>query len=253
MTVLRCPENCFGYLLLFRQFNLGWKIALVYKGLAPLSLLDTYTEERLPVIAEMLKTTTSLLNKTFTATTGDPSAFDRGLPLFQLGVNYRWSSIIFDEFVTPETEPQDPYGLTILKSGAVRAGDRAPQAPGLVVIYPKERSGHNTSLFQIFDPARHTILFFAADAKLVNSAVEALQRFPKHVVRSVVIVPEQHDAVEVADVDQVLLDQDGYAYSGYAIVKEGITVVVIRPDGVIGAMVKGPQGIAQYFSRIFSV
>ncbi|KAJ3515495.1 hypothetical protein NLJ89_g1721 [Agrocybe chaxingu] len=46
------------------SFNLGWKLALVAKQLAPPSLLDTYSEERLPVVAEMLNITTSLLKKT---------------------------------------------------------------------------------------------------------------------------------------------------------------------------------------------
>ncbi|HEY0715201.1 MAG TPA: FAD-dependent monooxygenase, partial [Polyangia bacterium] len=37
--------------------NLGWKLALVAKGLAPASLLDTYQAERHPVAARVLKTT----------------------------------------------------------------------------------------------------------------------------------------------------------------------------------------------------
>ena len=45
--------------------NLGWKLALVHKGLAPDSLLDTYAEERLRVIAQMLQLTTALYAKTF--------------------------------------------------------------------------------------------------------------------------------------------------------------------------------------------
>ena len=44
------------------SFNLGWKLSLVVEGLAHPSLLDTYSEERLPVVSEMLKQTTKLLN-----------------------------------------------------------------------------------------------------------------------------------------------------------------------------------------------
>ncbi|KAG1788650.1 FAD binding domain-containing protein [Suillus plorans] len=36
-------------------FNLGWKLALVEKGIANKSLLETYSAERLPVISEMLE------------------------------------------------------------------------------------------------------------------------------------------------------------------------------------------------------
>ncbi|KAH9907123.1 FAD binding domain-containing protein [Fomitopsis serialis] len=40
------------------SFNLAWKLTLVEKGLASPSLLDTYTEECLPVIATMLQNIT---------------------------------------------------------------------------------------------------------------------------------------------------------------------------------------------------
>jgi len=36
------------------SFNLAWKLSLVYKGHASAALLDSYQEERLPIIAEML-------------------------------------------------------------------------------------------------------------------------------------------------------------------------------------------------------
>ncbi len=41
------------------SLNLAWKLALVQKGLAPQSLvLESYTKERLPVIAAMVSKTT---------------------------------------------------------------------------------------------------------------------------------------------------------------------------------------------------
>ena len=38
-------------------YNLGWKLALVVKGHADSSLLDTYEQERLPVAQRLLRTT----------------------------------------------------------------------------------------------------------------------------------------------------------------------------------------------------
>src|SRR5581483_11168925 len=38
-------------------YNLAWKLALVYRGRAPLSLLDTYEKERRPIAEDVLKTT----------------------------------------------------------------------------------------------------------------------------------------------------------------------------------------------------
>lgn len=43
------------------SFNLGWKLAPVIKGFSPPSILGTYTEERLPVVAEMLNLTIKTL------------------------------------------------------------------------------------------------------------------------------------------------------------------------------------------------
>ncbi|CAA7261872.1 unnamed protein product [Cyclocybe aegerita] len=77
------------------SFNLGWKLALVLKGLAPPSLLDTYNDERHPVVAEMLNITTGMLNKMVVASAD--VGWRRTGHINQLGVNYRWSSIVVDE------------------------------------------------------------------------------------------------------------------------------------------------------------
>jgi 2-polyprenyl-6-methoxyphenol hydroxylase-like FAD-dependent oxidoreductase len=78
-------------------FNLGWKLALVQKGFADKSLLETYSDERLPVISEMLGVTTSILDKAIAS--GDPS-IGRSPILYMLGINCRFSTIVLDEFVT---------------------------------------------------------------------------------------------------------------------------------------------------------
>jgi len=54
------------------QFNLGWKLALVEKGIANKSLLETYNAERLPVISEMLEVTTSILDRAVTSGDNQP-------------------------------------------------------------------------------------------------------------------------------------------------------------------------------------
>jgi hypothetical protein len=66
----------------------------------------------------MLKLTTSLFNH----------ASMRQSPLiFILGVNYRFSSIVLDEFAMPaEGRPINAYGM--LGEGQLEARDRAPEA-----------------------------------------------------------------------------------------------------------------------------
>ncbi|MCK1820896.1 FAD-dependent monooxygenase [Streptomyces sp. XM83C] len=85
-------------------YNLGWKLGAVLRGGAPETLLDTYEEERRPIAADVLSLSTGVHRgevRRGKDTTG------------QLGLNYRESSL------AAETR-QEP--------GAVRAGDRAPDA-----------------------------------------------------------------------------------------------------------------------------
>ena len=71
------------------SFNLGWKLSLVVKR--PL-LLDTYSEERLPVVSEMLKQTTKLLNA-MVKSSKDDGAWNRSGSALQLGINFGWSGV----------------------------------------------------------------------------------------------------------------------------------------------------------------
>ena len=84
-------------------YNLGWKLGTVLRGGAPVSLLDTYEEERRPIAAAMLGLSTSVHR-------GETR---RGDATRQLGLGYRDSSL------TEETRGGED---------GVRAGDRAPDA-----------------------------------------------------------------------------------------------------------------------------
>lgn len=230
----------------------------MYKGLAPISLLETYSEERVPVIQQMLERTTDLLNKTMLAKKDDQKAISaawaRPRALLQLGVNYRWSSIVLDERHPYSAEDKssalDPYGDD--GNTDLHAGDRAPEAPGLVNVKDRE----TTSFFSLFKPTRHTILLFTADIADAVPVSRVISTWPANLVNLVIVVPR------VAEISQtsvseasivVVRDQEGHAYDVYgSVVKEGFRIVVIRPDGVIGAVVKGAEGVQRYRDAIYS-
>ncbi|KAI6108283.1 FAD binding domain-containing protein [Pisolithus sp. B1] len=280
-------------------FNIAWKMALVYKGLSPASLLDTYTAERLPVIAEMLGFTTEMhklmFNESDAEHTPRSSADDkhnsktvesqferamrRGGKLYMLGVNYRTSPIVIDEFVSPPTPRgtavNSTYGDT--QEGVLRAGDRAPDAPGLVAtvslnrVCAKISSGSQSNgvtassrMFDIFGSTHHSVIIFAPTLTVpaVKSILATLgQSFPKELVRRVVVLPgpasEPDDHVETSsEVDQaidteVLIDEAGHAYRGYVAEPQEVKAVVVRPDGVVGAIVRGGTGLERYFEGVF--
>ncbi|KAG1899385.1 FAD binding domain-containing protein [Suillus fuscotomentosus] len=225
-------------------FNLGWKLALVQKGLADKSLLETYSAERLPVISEMLGVTTSILDKAIAS--GDASS-GRTPILFMLGINCRFSTIVLDEFVT-SGKPINAYG--VLDEGHLEAGDRAPDAPNMLQVGRAEPGA--TTLFSLYRPWYHTILVFAPSLADATPVLGALETYDKSVVRSAVVLPSSASVTSVASpADLVLVDQEGHAYSAYLMEAGQTKVFVIRPDGVIGAIVHGTEGVKKYFSKIF--
>ncbi|MFD9494543.1 FAD-dependent oxidoreductase [Streptomyces sp. NPDC060005] len=105
-------------------YNLGWKLGAVLSGAAPAALLDTYEAERRPVAADMLGLSTRVHR-------GETR---RGAATRQLGLGYRGSSLA----VETRTE---------LPDGALRAGDRAPDATvGGVRLFDVFRGPHWTLL-----------------------------------------------------------------------------------------------------------
>ena len=188
-----------------------------------------------------------------TAKTNDVKApwSDWSEELKQLGVNYRWSSILVDErhgaHAGAEQGTVDAYGA--LGGDGLHAGDRAPDAPGLSNL--KTPGSGTTSLFDIFRPVRHTVLVFSQDPSAVQDVLATLKAYPEGLVRSVVVVPRDRVESVPVDADLALKDGDGHAYAGYGCSPDASTIIVIRPDGVVGAIAAGVTGVKKYFGAIF--
>ncbi|KAF8959501.1 FAD binding domain-containing protein [Flammula alnicola] len=213
------------------SFNLGWKLSLVYKGLASPSLLDTFNEERIPVVAEMLNLTTAFLKESVgNASVG--AGWDRSGKVEQFGVNYRWSSIVVTK-----------------KRGARKVGG-TPDAPGLVKI--GSEAADAMRLFKIFSPMHHTVLLFADEVDY-KSMLEILKRYPKDLVRPIVILRTgQSSSVLAGGVDvDAFEDLKGHAREAYKPEQGTAGVFVIRPDGVIGLRAGSAKALERYFRGIF--
>ncbi|KAH8831506.1 monooxygenase [Flagelloscypha sp. PMI_526] len=228
------------------SINLSWKLAAVIKGEAPCSLLDTYSDERLPVIAAMLNKTTLLHKATFKDDVRDEksAAWRRGDELLMLGINYRSSALALDTVHAAKTRlSTDPYhgGTTLC------AGDRAPQAPGLVDV-----TGKVTSLFEIFGYGHHTLLIFAQSIKEAT-AVVSWASISKS-IKPVVVLPQGSNGLMEHVGVLVVEDREGHAYRTYfSDVKEEKTVLVpVRPDLHIGAMVRELDDLKLYFGKLLA-
>lgn len=251
------------------QFNLAWKIALVHRGLAPRTLLATYDAERIPVIAEMLNLSTELHGRAYRR--AHSSALEAGASLnvdmvdvmfrprrlLQLGVNYRWSPIVLEGRTADKDElatPRNPYGQN---SDHVRAGDRAPDAPGLVAV-PEEDSKKESerSLFSLFDVRRHLILvFFGGDDQAqLKADIDALAPHEQSTLASVTVLSKKGtmDAPALAGSLTVFIDSGGHAWDGYGLENsnKANTFCVIRPDGIIGAFALSVDDVHHYFKKL---
>ncbi len=213
----------------------------------------------------MLQISTKILNRDFSAKAAEHSSASltpkRPKSLDQLGINYRWSKIVIDERRPYSTDTAasalSPYGTGTDGDSSVHGGDRAPDAPELVVVNPNAGDGKpSTSIFSVLQPTQHTALLFVAGLAEAKTILEGFSTWAKDTIQFVVVLPKGTDAasVNVAGFKgTVVVDHQGHAHDVYGVaVDDGFPVVIVRPDGVIGAIVKGKEGIEKYYKGIFS-
>jgi 3-(3-hydroxy-phenyl)propionate hydroxylase len=146
--------------------NLGWKLALVLQGIAPEKLLDTYEQDRLPVMRSVLLGTEGMTNitgghsilRTFfihlapligNAEFVQKSATAR---LSQLSLNYRTSNL-----------SEDHFGDGSLLAGdhvpdlEIRASSSGAQSVSTAPPSPAAQAGSQKT-FSLLNPSRFTLL-----------------------------------------------------------------------------------------------
>lgn len=226
----------------------------------------------MPVVAQLLNISTGLYDsiaETFSrnavkqAEAQDQGQGSHNCNLFQLDVNYRWSNIVLDERIS-EGENGTVTAAYGEEGHVTRAGDRAPDAPGLERV--RGTGDARSRLFDIFSPALHTILVFASPGLggidktrdlLFPFTFTGREQLRVHVAYQVVVVQPQgkSDGFQNIGVDaDVYEDAEGHAFSGYGVSSEeghGPTSVFVRPDSWIGAFVTSKRGVEQYLSSIF--
>ena len=171
-------------------YNLGWKLAAVIEGADP-ALIDSYEAERLPVAASIL----GLSNQLFAAFANNSLARRDGQTL-QLGIGYRGAKDVRELRAAP---------------GLVQAGDRAPEAPGLVGPYGEAR------LFDLMRGTHFTVLAFG---KRWGEVLRQVEQSCGAAVKTVAIDGEQWR------------DSAGNAARAYGIERDAL--LVIRPDWYVG-------------------
>lgn len=166
-------------------YNLGWKLASVLGGGEDL-LLDTYEFERRPVAEAMLGLASRLLDAQ------KQGEMRRGREVRQLDIGY----------------PDSPLSRQLAeRSGRLRPGDRAPDAPVMGA------AGQPSRLFQLFRGTHWTLLVHEAGGETVE---------PRHGLHVHHLGPQGN-----------LIDAWGHARDAYELAPG--ECVLIRPDGYVGA------------------
>ncbi|KAF8189002.1 FAD binding domain-containing protein [Pholiota molesta] len=237
--------------------NLAWKLALVVNGKASYALLKSYEAERMPVVAEMLNLSNALHARAFPhipatafetpeANNTQPDPMQRSRKLLQLGINYRWSNIIYDERNDKEAiQDATPYDLL---ENQIRAGDRAPYIGGLT-----GGSGETTNLFSLLrDAPSHLVLIFPSSGSSPIEQLSAIQSIiDAGLIQFVVILGNKSSDKQTPDKGvRYLVDSQDTSRASYHIDANRSTYVTIRPDGIIGAFTFGVNGIKEYFVRV---
>lgn len=232
----------------------------------------------MPVIAEMLKISTSLLNVAYHQNRDTQEAFKkaqeagivakgakadevwtRGWKLTQLDLNYRHSPIVLDEQVDGEKgATMNAYGT---EGHKLCAGDRAPEAPDLHALAGLGTQYQTTKLFDILSPSAHTVLILPATSEkepstFVDSILQTLKEAPAGLVRTVLVLPNSHSETKIPaslfDIDFIVEDTDGHAYMNYGANANTESVILVRPDAYVGAIVEDARGVRRYLSAIFN-
>ena len=209
--------------------NLGWKLALVLEGRAPKTLLDTYEQDRIPVMRSILSRTEGLTAMVAGGNSIARSFFLHLAPwianaefvqesatsrISQIALNYRNSPLSDDHFA----------------EGEVIAGDRLPD---LMVRLSAASNGEPRRLLSLLNPSRFTLLVanFANSVSTqpqISRTSAQWQDLQAAVSKSV--APWQ----DLVDIVQIAPPRDETAKLLQKQLGARASITLVRPDAYIG-------------------
>lgn len=215
------------------MMNLGWKLAMVLMGTAPETLLDTYEQDRIPVMRSILTQTEGLTQMISSESSIVRALFSHIGPwiaesdlvqekstarISQLALNYRDS----------------PLSENHLAGGSLRAGDRIPDLA--MAVTDDAGVVSRCRLFEVLDPSRFTLLLVnLGDASsLYREVTRAVDRW-QELVRTVQV--------------RSLAEEDAARFREYFGTE--FSTVLIRPDAYVGfrGTERSVRQLARYCDR----
>jgi 2-polyprenyl-6-methoxyphenol hydroxylase-like FAD-dependent oxidoreductase len=229
--------------------NLAWKLALVYRGDAPDSLLDTYAAERLPVQHAVIRAASRLTKLAAMHGTVSTHIRDLLVPLLtgfdavrrqlldaasELNVQYRNSPIVENHHAGP----------------GPAAGDHAPDA---ALLGP---GGAPTRLWRELEATIHSLIAWPAvgtqqeDIPSLARRCFFVERQWAALVKTIFVMPGGPAAGPGFPGQMTLIDNQGAFSNAYG---DKSQLVLVRPDGYVAF--RGPatdtEKLRQYLERAF--
>jgi FAD binding domain len=209
------------------MINLSWKLALVLKRRAPASLLDTYEQDRLLVMRNVLTKTEGL-----TEIIGSENQVVRNL-FNHLGPWIGGAHLV-QEISTARMSQiavgyrKSPLSANHAHGGGLEAGDRVPDIP---VRCRRTHGDGDAALFDLLDPSRFVLLHVQSpDASADPTELRDAVRPWGDLIRVVELArtPEEEDRTRF---------EAAFGRSG--------GVFLVRPDGYLG-FVGGERAAARH-------
>jgi 2-polyprenyl-6-methoxyphenol hydroxylase-like FAD-dependent oxidoreductase len=235
-------------------YNLAWKMALVGRGLAPVSLLDSYEVERRAVAKDVIKTTRMMTERS--EAFGHLSAADRE----RLYVNVLTPEAVARRIAQHLEELDVDYRKSPICAEAGNAGSLSGPHAGAEALDagPLQRANQHLTLFGLLRGSRHTLLVFPGArsgspswlrlARLANATQRAhTGLIDVHLVaRPGAAVPS-----DLPTATSVIVDVEGTLHRRYAAQAE--CLYLIRPDGYVAyrSAPAAPRRLREYLKRIF--
>ncbi|MEM1152835.1 MAG: FAD-dependent monooxygenase [Pseudomonadota bacterium] len=229
-------------------YNLGWKLALVVKGQAPIDLLDSYEQERREVADNVVNMTREITdtmegyaglsreereNLIAHLFTPEAERLDAARHLQEVDLDYRASCLTLD---TNEAFPGGPT-----------PGAQAPNAEGLLV------EGIETSLYLMPADEQYRLLCFQGMAKgetmeILAEAANTATPFASW-LKPYIVARQSAESVQTPGAGHTIIhDQDGALHNTYA--AHSPCIYLIRPDGYIAYRSLDIHSVDQYFEHI---
>jgi 2-polyprenyl-6-methoxyphenol hydroxylase-like FAD-dependent oxidoreductase len=243
-------------------YNLAWKLAATLQGRVTPAVLDSYAAERHAVGRQVLTTTDAmtrmmeLRNPIAAHIRNRLASALSSLEVFQslarrnmseLAVNYRDSPIVAEY-------REGVFGTFAALGGGPHAGDRAPDADGLLLP-----DGSKARLFELLRGDHHTLLLFGAprfdsseSANSLSIARQVYERYSRDVI--IYLVGTGDGVVKIPDWNGgFIVDRDSALHRAYHAAAP--CAYLIRPDGYIGyrSFPAESTHLLEFLGRIFTL